>query len=379
MASKIDQFNMENEINKNKCMARLKKDPSLQCKNSKKCGDFCKLHENTSIQFRIDWNSDDIKMGDNIDNYKYVDISQLDIINRFNIKQLKNTIKHYNIKCNVKSKKDIINSIKIYFQYTLKYNNNIDKIIKIQRYLQKYKFNNVDRLRGDAFNNRSLCTNDNDFLTFISCSEIDNNNFVSFRDNKGFHYGFDIKSLYQIIKNGSINPYNREKILESELHRINNLFKLLKLKNIELDIDNNSLLNPKEKTFQRIINIFKMIDDLGYYTQVNWFLNLNINELKNYYIQAEDIWNYRAYELTPQIKKNIVYPDGKCFYKLHKIQLSYDLNEIRNLCLDDIERLINTSKNISDKKMGAMYSLSALVIVSYDAGCSLPWLLDSVL
>ena len=367
------------KINKTKCMARLKKDNTLQCKNNKKIGDFCKLHQNTSIQCRIDWNSNDIfenNFTNDISNLIYVDIEHIDIINRFSIKQLKNTIKHYRIKDEYKGKKELIIIIKSYLNKLKNYNNNLDKIILIQRTWKEYEKNKINKLRGEAFFNRKLCTNDNDFLTFIDCVDLNDDDFVSFCDLKGFHYGFHVKSLYQIIINDCINPYNREKIPIDELNRINKLFNILNFDRNNISINN---LNSKEQTFQRIIDIFKMIDDLGYYTQVNWFLNLNISELKNYYIQAEDIWNYRAYELNSTIKKNIVSPDGICFNKLHKIQISTDIEVIRNYCLDEIEKLITKGKTDSDKKMGAMYSLSALVIVSYDAACSLPWLLDSVL
>ena len=50
-------------------------------------------------------------------------------------------------------------------------------------------------------------------------------------------------------------------------------------------------------------HIFHRIDLLGNYTDVNWFLDLNIYQLKTLYREAEDIWNYRAQHLTPEIKK----------------------------------------------------------------------------
>ena len=362
-------------INHNKCMARLKKDPTLQCKNKKNECDFCKLHKDTTIQDRIDWDNTGIIQTNNYTDIKYLTIEHIDYINRFNIKQLKNTLLHYGLKCSNPKKKNIIEILKIFFKYQ-KYT---DGIKRIQTTWRQYRKQNIHKYRGEAFSNRSLCNNDEDFLTFDSCSAIPDDYFVSFMDTTGFHYGFDIRSLFKIIKGDKMNPYNRSPIPPNELERINKLMDILKYTDIELSIPNTIMLTPKEKAFQRTINTFKQIDDLGYYTQVKWFWDLNIYELRNFYINAEDIWNYRAYELTPIIKKTIVYPDGKCFNSLYKIQVSNNINEIRELCLDEINKLIQSAINDSDRKLGAMYALSALVIVSYNAACSLPWLLDSVL
>ena len=375
---------MSIEINYGKCMARLKKDKSLQCKNNKKCGDFCKLHMNTTIENRIDWNTCIITHDEQPNNVKYLEKSHLDIVNRFNIKQLKNTIKHYKIVTNKTKRKDIINIIKYYFKSIDNFtDSDINKLKIIQNNIRdrnNQKRNNlINNLRGEAFYNRSLCTNDDDFLTFINCNDIPPDDFVSFKDNNNFHYGFHVKSLYQIIKADSINPYNRDKIPDNELDRINKLYHILENNDTILNISNNETQNPNEKTLQRTINIFKLIDDLGYYTQIKWFWDLQLHGLKNFYLQAEDIWNYRAYDLTPEIKQNIIKPDGRCFNKLSKVQISKNIDEVRNLCLDEIEKMVTSGVSEADKKVGAMYILSALVIVSYNAACSLPWLLDSVM
>ena len=85
-------------------------------------------------------------------------------------------------------------------------------------YLQKawknrlqYKY---DTLCGPAINNRSKCNNITDFLSFDDIDKIPYSQFFSYKDNDGFIYGFDIKSLYNLLKNETDprNPYNRELI-----------------------------------------------------------------------------------------------------------------------------------------------------------------------
>ena len=324
-------------INTTKCMARLKRDPKSQCRNNKKCGEFCKIHENTPIIGRIDWEQK---------------IDDIESVERLTTKQLKQTAEKYNLEW--KTKKELLENVKNHINGKKDYNG---KVLVIQKAFRNYI--------------KNKCVNDEDFLTFTKLTDIPNHLFFCYKDDNHF-YGFHISSIYEVIKNESINPYNRKTIPDNVVENIKKMYN----KNNTEDFTSES---SKINTFQRIINIFKKIDDLGYYTQVQWFNNLNIIQLKNYYAQAEDIWNYRAYELTKEVKKNIVAPDGICFNRLLKIQLTKDIDSVRNICLDEIEKMITKGKDISDRKMGAMYVLSALVIVSYDAACSLPWLLDSVM
>ena len=62
--------------------------------------------------------------------------------------------------------------------------------ITSQRYLNK--------LRGPALRTRK-CTNETDFFTLMDLKEIPEEQFISYKDNDGFTYGFDICSIYNMI------------------------------------------------------------------------------------------------------------------------------------------------------------------------------------
>ena len=60
--------------------------------------------------------------------------------------------------------------------------------------------------------NRKKCNNTIDFYTFDKIDDIDKKYFYSYKDNKGFIWGFDIRSFHKLIEMKQNNPYNREKI-----------------------------------------------------------------------------------------------------------------------------------------------------------------------
>ena len=105
-------------------------------------------------------------------------------------------------------------------------------------------------------------------------------------------------------------------------------------------------------------------------------MNLGLANLKELYKQVEDIWNYRA-ELKNEDKLNFV-KDGKIFTKkVHEINAIKSRNQLRHILLDDFYRLVTEGKTKSDCQTGALWILSALTIVSYDARSAMSWLFQS--
>ena len=66
-----------------------------------------------------------------------------------------------------------------------------------------------------------------------------------------------------------------------------------------------NIVRQKFNIKYEIIDLFQHFDDLGIYTNINWFLQLNKIKLIRYYKELMDIWNYRA-NLTMQIKEKYV-------------------------------------------------------------------------
>ena len=54
-----------------------------------------------------------------------------------------------------------------------------------------------------------------------------------------------------------------------------------------------------------------------------------------------------------------------------------DIHKIRNILLDDIDKLVSMGITDADKSVGALYFLTGLVIVSNDCAQALPYLLQN--
>ena len=154
--------------------------------------------------------------------------------------------------------------------------------------------------------------------------------------------------------------------------------KQLKLHKISMDDDDAPELTDTQKLNLSVVSIFQKIDELNTAaggTDINWFLDLPITHLKIFYKELEDIWNYRA-ELTLETKNRIV-PGCDIFkHTVAQIYQIFDINKIRYLILGEIDKLVSNGITEADKNLGALWILTALVIVSPSCADSLPWLVQ---
>jgi hypothetical protein len=131
----------------------------------------------------------------------------------------------------------------------------------------------------------------------------------------------------------------------------------------------------------RIQELFMEIDQLGNYTNVEWFTNLSIPELLLFYNQLHDLWRFRG-RLSFQFKTRIC-PLGDPFVASPlplPRQTLYDIQieQLHGYCLNIMEALVFTASDVEDRRLGAMYILIALTYVSIPAHTALPWLYESM-
>lgn len=295
----------------------------------------------------------------------------------YNLSQLKVIIKHYKLKISG-NKNELASRIYSYL-YLSSYVINIQRIFR-GRIVKKYMI-----LRGPAILKRNLCTNSTDFVTMDPLEEINYHQFISYKDEDGFIYGFDISSLFTLFsKNGIVlkNPYNRNIIPDGVFKSIKSLIiigKMLKTRiNLHLEDDVQNL--TEEKSIElRALTLFQNIDSLGNYSNSNWFLSLNRQQIIKLVRELADIWSYRA-QLTMEVKRNICPPHGDPFRNLNMsvIHISQNMNIVRKVVLEVLEKLVNNGIDNDSKTLGAYYVLGALTLVNEDAAASLPWLYQSL-
>lgn len=366
-------------VNEN-CFCRKNKTNgiNIQCPYKKKFGDYCGRHKSdTKWRYRID-----VPLGDNqevvINNSIKVLITEKDYLednelSKFNFKSIRYSIKKYKL---------TFNSNKLIMCYNLAYF--FENIISFQKYdkeariIQKnfklYLKNRNKFLRGPALNNRELCNNKEDFLSFEPLENLNNNIFFSYIDEDKFIYGFDIHSFEKLIAKKMSNPYNRKPIPKRAIKNMETIIKLEQIHEIE-ETPNYTL---KQKITHRIIKIFQEIDRLGTYaggTDINWFLSMEVGHLKCYYKTLEDIWNYRA-NLTNVQKSHIVPYQVMFPYTVYNYNKLTNMKKMKDLLLTEMEKLVFSAELDSDKSLGCYYILIAFVEINPICASLMPWLVQ---
>ena len=308
--------------------------------------------------------------------YNYINITKYN----YTIQQLRTFANHYKLKTGG-TKKELIKRVFVFLQLSC----HIIKIQKIFRGNLQRKYNN---LHGPAFKNRKLCTNNTDFITMDELNDLNLNQFFSYKDVDGFIYGFDLASIFSLIymknnhKTCPLNPYNRNQLPNDVLINIKLLIKIGKIlkKNIYLDIQDDPIVLSNEKVIElRALSLFQNINALGNYSNSEWFTSLPRNNLIKFVRELSDIWEYRA-QLSLEVKAKICPPHGLPFRNLNisYIHTETDMNNVKKVILEVLEKLVNSGIDADSKSLGAYYVLAALTLVNVDASTSLPWLFQSV-
>jgi hypothetical protein len=259
-------------------------------------------------------------------------------------------------------------------------------IIKIQKIFRGNLARKYKSIRGPAAINRKLCTNTDDFVTMDSVKEINFHQFISYKDDDGFIYGFDIISLHNLfLKSKDIesirNPYNRNIIPESVVKTIKSIIRLSKLLKIHVNLhyeDDTQSISIEKMVELRALSLFQNIDALGNYSNSQWFLSLNRLQLIKFLRELADIWNYRA-QITPETKRSICPPSGDLFRNLNMyyIQTEENMTNVKKVVLEILEKIVNSGVDRDSKALGACYVLGSLTLVNQEAATSIPWLFQS--
>jgi hypothetical protein len=159
-----------------------------------------------------------------------------------------------------------------------------------------------------------------------------------------------------------------------ELIHLEEVIQRYKKKGISFEKENIPM-TEEQKIVMRMQDIFHKINLLDNYTTFEWFQKLNILKLYDFYRKAEDIWTYRL-QLSKQerrkyVRNDIVFTTSKITMKNSK-----DIHFSQNVCLDIIDKFITEGITREDRKLGAMWMLTALVEVSPEASEALPHLVQ---
>ena len=386
------------EFNPSKCYAvLLKNDKNTNIKTIEQCSSlvkennvYCGHHKLDKTKKRISIDNyqeilnkyNDIIKPQNISIDEYISNKNLDNVSIINIYYtLKN---YYKIDVNFYKPEYIKNLLINYYNNFIEAEKYTDIYRKIQlKYRNKHTFKNI-LLYGPGYINRSIINNDTDFFTLENILEIPNKFFFSFLDKNGFYYGFDIRSLKELLKTNHnnnnnniveyINPYSTLPLINNVVRRILKLINKLESEGYSLSIKNDIELTPIQKNRDAVMRIFNMIDQFGYQTNIDWIMKMKLSDLKKLYAIMEDIWNYRC-NLSIESKIEII-PNER-IYPLFYFSVDYvdtikNYNNVLDINLKVFERLLTESNEIACRSLGAIYILCGLTFVSIDAANAYP-------
>ena len=304
---------------------------------------------------------------------EFVDFEKILELN-YNVAQLKKMCRHYKQKVSG-NKPQLINRMYNFLKYS-------HYISIIQKHIRGCLRRKYFQLNGMKY--RKDCVNETDFLTLKNINKIPYYQFYCYKDGEGFVYGFNIKSIYNLmIKcDGNLkNPYTRLEFPKNIIKKIRHFIQLshtLKEPIIITLKDNDENMSHKKRIALKTLSIFHRIDTFGHITDTSWFLTLERPQLIRFLRELQDIWEYRA-NLVDHIKRQICPPNGHPFHGINIASLIQKNKETlqRNI-LYIMENLISKGINTDSRSLGAFYILSALTLVSHSAAVALPWLYESV-
>lgn len=256
----------------------------------------------------------------------------------------------------------------------------------IQSLWRGYLRRKCNMLRGPAFMKRSLCNNDEDFLTGDTMSEVCASQFSSYTASDGFIYGFDIVSLYN-LKNKSntdevLNPYTREPIPMSVFSDLNVLIRISNSvydTSIDISFDMPVATSPINMTTEeRVRELFDSIASHGYYPTTDWFMDLEKCELIKLLRELADIFMYRAsIPRDVQVRICPVNPFRSMSAMVNIMQSYEEIVVSRDILLYVASNIVMSGIETSDRALGAIVFLQALTLVSNGARDSYPLFYES--
>jgi hypothetical protein len=235
--------------------------------------------------------------------------------------------------------------------------------------------------RGWNIRRRSKPNNIEDCGTLERLLEVPIEYYIQYQDaTDNLWYGFDIRTLESILESKHpVNPYNTKDLKSNNKLMANYAHKKSFILDSKRKMSHDSpKLTESQRFSQFAVRVFQKFDELGQYTDTEWFTTLSIEQLKHFYHLANDMFDYRA-QLTDEMKKNIV-KNGLIFHNFKST-----LSKFRNVhtrilqveILREMERVVDEGVDKEFKILGMNLILSALVEVSHRASLALPHLVQS--
>jgi hypothetical protein len=225
-------------------------------------------------------------------------------------------------------------------------------------------------------------TNSTDFYSMETIKSISGEYIFSYFDSKDKQvYAFDIRSFTSLLatdaEEAKQNPYTRQPFSEAILKKAKNYIRWCRKKGIDTRWAPIDATTPEQQFHIKVTDLFQKIDELNYYTNPEWFIGLNVDKLRCFYVELYDIWTHRA-ELSQGMKNSLIPPPARPFrYSIRDVVAMRSLDNLRKINMDLIRMFISAATDKPDRTLGAMYVVTSLTLVSRPCAEMYPWLFES--
>jgi hypothetical protein len=174
------------------------------------------------------------------------------------------------------------------------------------------------------------------------------------------------------------NPYNRAVIPSKVIESVSKVVRLLTAHNVSVTWAPLAPPTPEQQFRMKVVDVFRTIDELNYYSSPDWFLQLDLRAHRRFYTELHDIWVHRA-GMTIQQKSAIVPGfQSRLFRSAPWVLRDLSLEVVAKLNLSTIRLFVGSAEDRNDKILGAMYVVTALTLVNPAAREAYPWLYETV-
>lgn len=220
---------------------------------------------------------------------------------------------------------------------------------------------------------REESNNPADFFSGDPVTDLPMGDVLSFVES-GKGYIMDVKSAVSLVehaianKEAPLNPFNRKELPALFLRRLTR-------HGVKHGWTAMKAQTEEQQLSLAVTDVFRAIEDLGYYTDPTWFLALDRLHLQRLYMELADIWFHRA-ALSPADQLRICPPPTQPFPMSVQGSLAASLKALRALLLRCCRSLVTATPNRSDRQTAVMYVLGALTLVSSGCRMAYPWMYE---
>lgn len=209
--------------------------------------------------------------------------------------------------------------------------------------------------------------------------------FFSYADSNKHIWGFDIRSLLQILSQGKTleNPYTRQAFQDSTVVKFRRRLDWLRNRKFALLYGLEEIVTPEQEWNHKVLDIFMKIESLGYLLSTAWFHELELKDHQDFYRALHQLWfwrlglsNSQKDEICPGHQSN----NNRLFRKApdEAVRVHKELKWWKKQNLAIIHSLITRGTNKGNRALGAMYVVMGLVSVCDQAAEAYPWMAESL-